>query len=97
MYFFENITTSALITPTDSETSPAGKHRRRDVGLPANWSTASLRRRIEERGIKLPTGIKKAQLVRIYKDNFHNTKEGGETTYKILNGYENIDRNIVLN
>ena len=42
---------------------------------------ASLRKRIEKRGIKLPTGIKKAQLVRIYKDNFHNTNEGGETTY----------------
>ena len=81
--FFENITTSASTTPTatDLETSPAGEHRRWDVGLPANWSTASLRKRIEERGIKLPTGIKKAQLVRIYKDNFHNTNEGGETTY----------------
>ncbi|KAI0234265.1 hypothetical protein LSAT2_015556 [Lamellibrachia satsuma] len=65
----------------DPETSPAGEHRRWDVGLPANWSTASLRKRIEERGIKLPTGIKKAQLLRIYKDNFHNTNEGGETTY----------------
>ncbi|KAI0217880.1 hypothetical protein LSAT2_030341 [Lamellibrachia satsuma] len=94
--FFENITTSESTTHTDSETSPAVEHCRWDVGLPANWSTASFRRRIEERGIKLPTGIKKAQLVRFYKDNFH-TNEGDETTYKILNGYENIDRNIVLN
>ena len=61
-------------------TSPAREHGRWDVGLPANWSTASLRKHIEERGIKLPTGIKKAQLVRIYKDNFHNTG-GGKTTY----------------
>ena len=59
--FFKNITTSA--STTDPEMSPAGEHRRWDVGLPANWSTASLRKRIEERGIKLPTGIKKAQLV----------------------------------
>ena len=76
--FFKNITTSA--STTDPETSSAGEHRRWDVRLPANWSTASLHKRFEERGIKVPTGIKKAQLVRIYKDNFHNTNEGGETT-----------------
>ena len=61
--------------------SPAGEHRRWAVRLPANWSTASHRNRIEERGIKLPICIKKAQLVQIYKDNFHNTNEGDETTY----------------
>ena len=70
MDVFESFTTSASTTPTDPETSPAGEHRHWDVGLPANWSAASLCRR-----------IKKAQLVRIYKDNFHNTNQGGETTF----------------
>ena len=59
--------------PTDPETSPAGEHRRCDVGLPANWSAASRRMCIEEHGIKQLTGIKKAQLVRIDVDNLEIT------------------------
>ena len=41
-----------------------------DAGRPANWSMATLRRRIEEHGIKPPAGMKKAQLLRMYFDNF---------------------------
>ena len=53
------------------------EQRRWDVelGLPANCLAASPRMRIEERGIKLPTGIKKAQLVRIYEDNFQRDRQ----------------------
>ena len=66
----ENIT--SLTTPSDPGTSPAVEQRRWDIelGLPANYLAASPCMRIEERSIKLSTGIKKAQLVRIYEDNF---------------------------
>ena len=67
--------------PTDPETNPAREHRRWNIGLPANWSAVSLHRYIEERSITLPTGIKKAQLVQIYEENFHNTNK----RYKIDN------------
>ena len=40
------------------------------VDQPANWSTAKLRSLIEEgRGLKLPSGMKKPQLLRMYLDN----------------------------
>ena len=40
------------------------------VDQPANWSTAKLRSLIEEsRGLKLPSGMRKPQLVRMYLDN----------------------------
>ena len=42
------------------------------VDQPANWSTAKLRSLIEEgRGLKLPSGMKKPQLLRMYIDNCH--------------------------
>ena len=42
------------------------------VDQPANWSTAKLRSLIEEgRGLKLPSGMKKPQLLRMYLDNCH--------------------------
>ena len=41
-----------------------------DNTIPANWSASSLRQNIEDRGMKLPSGIKKSQLLRIYIDNF---------------------------
>ena len=58
--------------PTDPGTSPAMEQRRWDVelGLPANCLAASPHMHIKECGVKLPTGIKNAQLVRIYEDNF---------------------------
>ena len=64
----ERFTPSTM--PTDPGTSPAVEQCRWDVelGLPANCLAASPRMRIEEHGIQLPTGIRKAQLVRIYED-----------------------------
>ena len=40
-------------------TSGAPTHPRWDVASPANWSASLLRQTIEDRGMKLPSGIKK--------------------------------------
>ena len=45
----------------------------------ANGPMVTLRRRIEERGIKLPAGMKKVQLLRMYPDNFGGDDEMDES------------------
>ena len=54
------------------ETSGAPAHPRWDVITPANWSTSLLRQTIGDQGIKMPSAIKKFQLLCIYLilDNF---------------------------
>ena len=49
------------------------------VVQPANWSTAKLRRLIEaSRGLKLPSGMKKPQLIRMYLDNCDTVTDDAE-------------------
>ncbi|KAI0242356.1 hypothetical protein LSAT2_013948, partial [Lamellibrachia satsuma] len=61
------------------EAAQAQGTRQWDAGRPANWPMVTLRRRVEERGIKLPTGKKKAQLLRMYLDNFGGDDEMDES------------------
>ena len=49
-----------------------------DTGRPANWPLAKLLRCIADRGIKLPPGMKKAQVLRIYMDNCARGKTGDQ-------------------
>ena len=58
-------------------TSGAPTHPRWDVASPANWSASLLRQTIEDRGMKLPSGIKKSQLLRIFLDNFDTRSDPG--------------------
>ena len=60
------------------EAAQARGTRQWDAGRPANWPKATLRRRIEERGIKLPTGMEKVKLLRMYLDNFGGDNEMDE-------------------
>ena len=50
-----------------------GAASRWDTGRPANWPVAKLLRCIADCGIKLPPGLKKAQVLRIYMDNCAST------------------------
>ena len=58
----------ATTSPHD-EQAEDGVASRWDTGRPANWPVATLLSRIADCGIKLPPGMKKAQVLRIYMDN----------------------------
>ena len=59
---------TATTSPHD-EQEEDGVASRWDTGRPANWPVATLLSRIADCGIKLPPGMKKAQVLRIYMDN----------------------------
>ena len=46
-------------------------------GHPSHWSGALLRTRLEERGLTLPAGMKKAQLLLMCMDNFYDIGNEG--------------------
>ena len=64
-------------------TSGAPTHPRWDVASPANWSASLLRQTIEDRGMKLPSGIKKSQLLRISSTTSTLDPTPGATTRRI--------------
>ena len=47
-----------------------GEDSRWDGENPGNWSAVTLRQKIEARGLKLPSSMKKAQLLSLFLDNF---------------------------
>ncbi len=47
-----------------------GEDSRWDEDNPGNWSAVTLRQEIEARGLKLPSSMKKAQLLSLFLDNF---------------------------
>ena len=71
---------TAVTTDVNNANDVSGAMNRRatthpcwDVASPANWSASLLRQTIEDRGMKLPSGIKKCQLLRIFLDNFRHS------------------------
>ena len=47
-----------------------GEDTRWDEGNPRNWSAVALRQKIESRGLKLLSSMKKAHMLTIFLDNF---------------------------